>query len=161
MTDSIKWTTLTAAIAAQTVAITDVNGNSVNLTIYSEANFPPGLTQEMCPALAPTPDNFVTGVHVTRDSLGADAAYKSIQYTLHYNFFFAPAQQGITLFAGYGAMVTAASAILLYFTTHTALSGATDLLPQDIPHFGAMKDGAGALFHGCEIAFDVTQYLEA
>jgi hypothetical protein len=65
------------------------------------------------------------------------------------------------MFSGYADMCACAAAVLLHFTTHTNLAGATDFLPQTIPHFGPLRDGKGALFHGCEIAFNVMQYLEA
>jgi hypothetical protein len=161
MADLIKWTTLTAAIAAQTISVVDALGNSVNLTIYSEANVPVRVPQENCPALFPQPDGFVSNVQITRDAFGADAAPKSIQYVLTYNFAFAPVGQGNNAFEKYGAMVTAAAAVLLYFATHTALSGSTDFLPQGLPKFGPVSDGTGTLFHGCKMAFNVMQYLEA
>ena len=160
MADSIKITTVTASIAALTVSVTNALGTSVTLNIKDVSAIPEAVNQQDCPVLAPRPDSFVTDFSVTRDSFGADSALKSAAYTLHYEFFYAPMLQGVGLFEKYDEMVTAAAVILNHLATNTALSGSTDILPASVPAFGAMADATGTLFHGCEIALRVMQYME-
>lgn len=160
MADSIKLTTLTASIAALTITVTNARGSSVTLTIKDISGIQMKVNQQDCPLLMPRPDNFVTDFSVTRDTLGADAALKTARYMLNYIFYFAPVTQGVGLFEKYDEMVTAAAVILNHLATNTNLSGSTDILPASVPSFGAQADAAGTLFHGCEIALAVSQFME-
>ena len=162
MADTLKLTTVTASIAALTITVTNARGSSVTLNIDDTSGLQKRVkvNQQDCPLLMPRPDNFVSNLGFTRDTYGADAALKTMAYTLTYNFYYAPIAQGVGLFEKYDEMVTAAAAILLHLATNTNLSGATDILPESVPAFGAMADAAGTLFHGCEIALRVTQFLE-
>ena len=160
MTDTIKVSTVTTAIAAASITVTNAYGTSVTLTIKNTSAMPVSVNQQACPMLTPHPTDFISNVVVTRDTYGADAALKSIEYDLKYRLFFAPILQGTTMLAKYDDLVDAAVAILLYFTTNTNLSGTVDFLPRPIVSFGAVADGAGTQFHGCDFIFHVMQYLE-
>ncbi len=160
MTDSIKITTLTASIAAQSITVTKADGTSGALGMRDVSNVPLEVAQASCPLLAPRPSDFLTGLRVERDTQGADAALKTVYYTLHYICYYAPATQGITLFDKFDDMVTAAAVILNYFATHTNLSGATDILPQNVDAFGDVTDGKGTIFHGFVMSLEVTQFME-
>lgn len=162
MADSWKLTTVTGAIDDASITVTNAAGNSVTLAIKNETNAPFIVEQEACPMLKPRIDNFITrkGEFMTRDSHGADAGLKSVHYTLHYCFFFAPALQGPDILTHYGDSVAAMVATLLYFMTHTnSISGATEIIPH-IDNFAPQADGNKTLFHGGEISFDIDQYLE-
>ena len=162
MADSIKLTTLTASIAALTITVTNARGSSVTLNIDDLSGLQKRVkvNQQDCPLLMPRPDNFVTDFSVMRDTMGADAALKTAAYTLNYIFYYSPIAQGVGIFEKYDEMVTAAAVILNHLATNTALSGSTDILPASVPAFGAMPDATGTLFHGCEIALRVMQYME-
>lgn len=162
MADTITLTTLTASIAALTITVTNARGESVTLNIddLSSLQKRVKVNQQDCPLLSPRPDSFVTDFSVTRDTYGADAALKSARYTLNYTFYFAPVGQGVGVFEKYDEMVTAAAVILNHLATNTALSGATDILPSGVPSFGLQSDAMRTLFHGCEIALQVMQYME-
>ena len=161
MADSIKLTTVTNSIAALSITITKPDGTSGTLTIRDIDELTEAINQEQCPILSPQPANFVTDVVITRDTFGADAALKTVKYTLHYIFYYAPVAQGATMFEKYDNMITAAAIILNHLAINTNLTGATDILPQAIPVFGPVADGTGALFHGCVISMRVMQYMEA
>ena len=162
MADSIKLTTLATSIAALSITVTNARGSSVTLTIddISALQKRVKVNQQDCPLLMPRPDSFVTNFSVTRDTFGADAALKTATYTLNYIFYFAPIGQGVGVFEKYDEMITAAAIILNHLATNTNLTGSTDILPESVPAFGAMSDATGTLFHGCEIALKVQQFME-
>lgn len=160
MTDSIKLTTVTASIAALSITVTKPDGSSGALTIKNIDAIPEAVNPQDCPVLAPRAAGFVTDFVMTRDTMGADAAYKTVTYTLTYTFYYVPTLQGAGLFEKYDEMVTASAAVLLALSTNTYLSGTTDIYPNGIPQFGPVQDATGAQFHGCEISVRVTQYME-
>jgi len=166
MTDAINLTTLCTTIAAQTISITGAYGSAANLSIRDISNVPVAVNQQDCPLLAPAPNGFVSNVVITRDTYGADASLKRIEYDLRYRFYYAPMLQSVSMFEKYDEMVTAAVAVLLHFSTNTNLSGSTDFLPQSLPGFGPVTDGTlnssgqPTIFHGCDFVFHVMQYLE-
>lgn len=160
MPDSIKLTTVTNSIAAQSITITKPDGTSGTLTIRDIDELTEAINQEQCPVLTPRPNDLVTGFSVTRDSFGADAAYKTANYVLHYILFYSPIAQGATLFEKYDNMVTAAAVILNHFATNTALTGSTEFFPVTVENFGLMQDATGTIFHGFPLAFAVSQFME-
>lgn len=161
MAESLKFTTLTASIAALTISITKPDGTTGNLAIRDISALTTTINQQDCPLLAPRPDDFVSDLRIVRDSYGGDSAYKTARYTLTYVFYFYPVSAGAGLFEKYGAMVTAAAVILNHLASHTNLTGATDVQPPETVRFGAMADAAGTLFHGCELSLAVEQHLES
>ena len=163
MAETFKLTTVTASIAAQSVTVTNVKGASVTLSIRDIDNLPANgvVNQDACPMLAPKAGGFLSDYHFTRDSLGADAAYKTVEYTLHYILWFAPIAQGETLLKNFDDFLACAAAVLLYFETNTNLNGTTDFMPLAVPALGGMTDANGTLFHACQISFRVTQFTEA
>lgn len=163
MSDNLKLVQVTASIAQQAIAIWNAYGVQVTLNIRDVDGVYAVVNQQDCPLLQPHPAGFVTDLRFSRDSYGADVAYKTMRYMLHYDFFYAPVGQGVTMFNQYDEMVAAAAAILLHFATHTNLTGSTDFVPQAIPSFRGLADYASppTPYHGCEIAFEVMQYLEA
>lgn len=165
MADTWKIATVTAAIKSQASLITIVvDGTNTNPTIYDPfaEEIPNSITPSKCPCLVPRPAEFITEFDFTRDTFGADAALKSVNYRLNYRFFFAPVLESMSLFSKYTQMCVAAAALWLYFATHTNnITGATEILPRAIPTFGPEADWKGTNYHGCELAFDVMQFMEA
>lgn len=160
MADSIKLTTVTNSIAAQSITITKPDGTSGALTIRDIDELTEAINQEQCPILTPRPNDFVTGFTVERDSFGADAAYKTARYLLHYVLFYAPIAQGSTIFEKYDNMVTAAAVILNHFATNTNLTGTTEFFPVTVENFGLVQDATGTIFHGFPLTFSVMQFME-
>lgn len=161
MTETFKLATATATIAAQTISVVDALGATVTLAIKDIDTVPSKVEQAACPLLTPRANDFVTDLRVTRDSFGADAALKTVEYVLHYRLYYAPVGQATSLFEHYGDMVDCYAAILLYFANHTALSGTHEFMIQTAPHIGAVQDDTGQNFHGADIAFAVKQFLES
>lgn len=160
MTESIKFTTVTADIASKTISVVDAKGNTVNVTIRDITAVPVAVEMADCPLLAPIPRDFVTGFTAGRDSYGADAALKTAKYVLHYRFYYAPVAQGVTMFQNFGGLVTACAVVYMYFANHTNIAGTTEFQVLDTPAFGGVVDGNGTAFHGCDLAFAVEQFTE-
>jgi hypothetical protein len=166
MSDAFLLATVTNSIAAlgASISLTNGAGSAATLTIQDiDEMTTDAISQEQCPLMRPRVDNFVTldsGQFMTRDTYGADAAVKSFRYTLNYVFYFCPVGQGNSVLGQYYAMVVAMVATVLYFATHTALTGGHEVMPR-LVNFGPVTDIQGTKFHGGEIAFDVMQFAEA
>ena len=163
MTDALKLSTLTASIAAASITVTKVDTTSGTLTIKDTSGVMPAVPQGDCPILQPRPDLFLTEFALERDTYGGDVAYKTARYTLHYQFFFAPVLQGVTVYADYAANLNALVAILNYYAVNTNAilsgGGATEILPL-LADALPQKDVTGTLFHGGVIDFQVVKYME-
>lgn len=165
MADAFNLATLTNSIAAlgASISLTDATGATKALRIDDIDEMGDAVEQSQCPLMRPRADNFVTleaGSFLTRDSYGADAALKTFRYTLNYDFFYCPVGQGNTMLGLYGNSVNAVVAALLYFATHTTLSGGQECMPR-LVGLEPTSDVNGTKFHGGRIAFDVMQYAEA
>jgi hypothetical protein len=161
MADTFKLTTVTASIAAQSITVVRADGVSVPLKIYDVSAFPDEVRQEDCPVLRPRPRDFISNFQFSPASLGGDAGYKNINYTLTYQLLYAPIGQSNTLFEHYGDMLNALAAVVLYFADNSQLvAGATELLPGPVPIVGGLLGSTDNGFHGAEIQFNVLQYLE-
>lgn len=164
MTDTVKFTTVTAAIAASSITVTRHSGATGALKIKDVGTLPQAIPTEQCPILAPRASNFCSNVQVVRDTFGADAALKTISYDLAYQLFFYPLGEGLKWVTYYGAMVTCAMEILLWFATNTNSfvdDGAHEFMPAGIPVFDPQVDAAGTPFHGCQFLFHVQQFMES
>lgn len=159
MPSSIGLSTVTGQIAALTITVTNANGTSKTLDIRDMSEIPEAVNSPDCPMLAPKPAGFVTDVSIMRDTYGADASLKTVLYTLTYQFFYCPMEEGVGLFEKYDNMVSAAAIVLNALATST--NGiSTDILPGAVPGFGPIEDVSGQAFHGCEITLNVKQYME-
>lgn len=161
MTDTVRASSVVTAIAGLSITVTNARGSSVALKIKDDSAIPQAVSGFECPILAPKPDNFITNGIITRDTTGGDSAYKTIVYQLNYILYFAPVEEGTTLFSSYSALVDAWAVIVASLANNTNnISGETDILPLPVQYFGQVADLAGTKFHGCEISFAVKQYLE-
>lgn len=109
--------------------------------------------------LAPIPDNFITGVELTRDEVSAQLLV--LRYTLNYRYFHTTIAKGMGgLFDSYTGLITNMAAILLAFSKDETLSGALDNEMPVISNIGPVADPAGNVFHGFDISLRITQLLE-
>jgi len=161
VTDTFKLTTVTADIADQSIQVVTAKSKTIMLDIRDIDKVPFVVNESECPILFPRVDEFLTPLEsfFQRDSYGADAAKKSVRYTLHYRLCFAPAIQGPDILSHYADSVRAMVAICLHFFTNTNISGSVEFLPR-VENFAPQLDGNNTKFHGGLIAFDVTDYLE-
>jgi hypothetical protein len=171
MSDAIKLNTLVTLIATASITVTNHLGASVTLKIRdmtptlgaTDTGVPGAVNTQDCPLMAPRPLNFVSNVNPKLDTQGGDSAYKSIEYDLTYQFFFAPVGEGGFWTVNYGANANAVMAIMLYFMDNSnqfSNNGAEELLPNAIPALQSQTDAAGTVFHGAEISFKIRHFLE-
>lgn len=117
-------------------------------------------SMQMSPAtLAPRPENFITGISVTRDEMSGQAL--RLHYTLNYRYYHCAITGGLGgLFGSYPVMIAKIALILLAFCSDASLSGAMDNTEPSVSNIGPVHDPAGSPFHGCEFSLNIMQFLE-
>jgi len=113
-----------------------------------------------CPCLFPNPLGLVTNLNVEPDAYGnaGDRPY-TVTYTLNYRLCNSSVGSGRGLFDKYPAMVTNALAVIWAFIGADNLGGTVEFQVSGIANFGPVADPAGKLFHGCDIAVNVTEFI--
>lgn len=112
-----------------------------------------------CPFFAPRPDNFITGISLTRESFGGSGAEKmNLVYTMHWQYYHAPIGTLLS-FQDYADMLENIEVILETLANNDAPSGAIDMLIQDIPTIAQVADAAGNYYHGAVISLKITEFI--
>lgn len=149
---SLKLATLAASVANLSIS---------GVTVKDLNEIPEEVTERICPVLYPNPDGFITGLSVSRQSLGADnVSKKNVLFSLNYIYAHAPAGSFRFLAQAQAAMVANVETILEAFTDNSSLSGSVDLSPRLEGEMGMIEDPAGNQFVGCMISLDVLDYYE-
>jgi hypothetical protein len=147
---------LQAAAVATSIAGLTVTG----VTMCDISAIPEGVNPRDCPIIYPKPDGFLSGLSVEINSTGTGtSAKKTVRYTLTYMFVYAPIQSERGLFALYPDMVAKALVFIDAVLANDSITGCVDIFPQDIMNWGPVTDPAGVAFHGAEIAFRVTEFV--
>jgi hypothetical protein len=147
------------AIAVATVAAS-IDGLTISgVTIRDLDEIPEKVEPRDCPVLYPNPDGFMSGVELEVDSFGSASAKKTIRYRLNYVFLHSPVGGERGLFAKAPDMVAKVCAILDAVIANDAISGCVDIQPGDVTEFGPVADPSGNVFHGCRLAFAVTELV--
>ena len=150
MTTTVDFSTVTNSIAALT--FTGASGTITVKDIHEIASTI-GLDDHI---LSPMPENFISGVEITRDEMTAQLLV--LKYILTYRYYHC--KLGGDLFANYANMVTNAASILLAFASDVTLAGAVDNGEAQITAFGPVNDPAGIGYHGFDLTLNITQFLE-
>jgi hypothetical protein len=129
------------------------------VTIKDVDAIPQAVEARDCPIIYPKPDGFLSGLEVEVDSFGSTQAKKTVRYVLTYMFLHAPVGAGRGLFDVYEGCVTNVLAFLDALIANDALSGSVDIQPSGVTSFGPVPDPSGTVFHGCEIALAVTEFV--
>lgn len=147
---SLQIATVCASIAALSVA---------GVTIKDLDEIPENVDLR-APTILPKPDGFVSGLRYERQSQGGGSVAKGdCYYTLTYRLCYAPVGSGRGLFETYPAMVTAAFAFLDAVLAVDVLQGAVTIRPVGALNFGPVSDPAGNIFHGCDIAVEIMEFV--
>ncbi len=109
------------------------------------------------PCLMPHPRDFMTGFETIPESLSG--SYADEKYTLHYRLYYTPVTGNVKFFGPYADMMTIVEAILNKFITTNYLSGSIYIKPR-VLFLGGVDDHAGNIYHGGDIAFDITEMYE-
>ena len=109
--------------------------------------------------LAPKPDDFITGLTITRDSFGTGGAEKmTATYTLAYRYYHTSVGNTLTL-TEYANLIMAMKLILEAFLTNDAVSGLVDLSVESVSSVGPVNDPAGNMYHGFDITLRITEFV--
>lgn len=147
------------ALSAVTVA-TNIAGLTVSgVKLYALNALPEGVDPRDCPCIYPKPNGFLSGLEVEVNSFGSASAKKTVRYTLTYMYLYAPIQSGRGLFDLYEDMVTKALSFIDVVIANDAIAGCVDITPMDISNWGPVADPSGSAFHGCEIPFAITEFV--
>ena len=112
------------------------------------------------PCLVPHPVNFVTNLTTTSATNGSNAYDKvDVKYTLNYRLYFRPVTGSLKFFGPYDEMIDMVVLILNKLITSDALSPVNDIRPS-IRAVGGVEDHAGNMYHGCDFAFDISEFYE-
>ena len=148
---SVNVATIATSIAAYSIS---------GVSVKDISEIPESVTDRQCPIMFPDPDNFVTGLSISRESMGADTtAKKNVNYTLNYVFLYTPVGTTRKLIKAIDGLVDCAVAILNAFADDSAPSGAIDVTPT-LGAFGALQGPDGSDFFGCKVAINVLTYYE-
>jgi len=146
---ALALTTIASSIAALSVS---------GLTIRDIDDIPPAGGVRSGPELIALP-NYVTNFTVEFDSFGSGATAKmTVTYELNYRLLYAPAgsAQALSLFGDMVAMVGLIWDAVLAVVT---ISGAIDIMPAGIINMGLVNDPAEGSFYGCDLAFQVKEFV--
>ena len=148
-------TTVDFVAVANSIAALTFTGSSGTITVkdIDEIASAVGLDDHI---LSPMPENYISGVEITRDESGAQLLV--LKYILTYRYYHC--KLGGDLFANYANMVTNAAAILCAFARDDTLVGAVDNGEAQITAFGPVNDPAGIGYHGFDLTIRITQFLE-
>jgi len=136
-----------AALSVSGVSIADYDTIPVDCT-------------RLTPVIFPNPENFVSGLEVRRDSSGSMATGQlTVEYTLTYRLCHSEVGAMRVNLEAYDAMVNAAFAFVDVVLDNDVVTGLVDLQVQDALNFGPVLDVAGNLYHGCDIALRVMEFV--
>jgi hypothetical protein len=147
------------ALAISTIA-NSISGLTVSGVIIKDIDEVPESGDDRSAILYPKPDGFVTDLRVQPDSFGTASTRKyTVTYALHYMLVGSPIGSGRGIFDKYSDMVGKAFAVLDAAIAAVGLVGAVEFSVQGVSNFGPVADNSGNPWHGCEIAFLVTEFV--
>ena len=113
------------------------------------------------PVIIPKPNGFLSNFKPERDSFGPGTTAKiTVTYTLTYRLLHSEIGTGRTgIFSTYAAMVAITSLFLDAIIANDTVTGAVDLEAADVTEFGPVADPMGKMFHGCDIAINIMEYV--
>ncbi len=109
--------------------------------------------------LYPRPENFVTGVSLVPAELTKQKY--DLKYTLNYRFLNVQLGNDAVLFVTYPTLIAKIVLIVNAIITNHNLTGAIDVSFGGIAAIGALADPAGNIYHGCDFAINILEFLEA
>lgn len=146
------------ALALTTVP-DSIAGLSVSGLVIKDINEIPAAVDPRQPTLLPLPD-YLTGFSVVRDSFGDGAAKMTVTYNVNYRLCYAPLGDGRTAtLEQQSGLVAMVGLILDAVLAVTTLNGLIDILPAQVVGMGAVNDPSDRPFWGCDISFQVMEFV--
>jgi len=146
-------------IASVATAIAGLSVSGVSLKDISA--IPEQVDQRQCPILFPDPAGFVTGLSISRETLGLDSvAGKNVNYTLNYIYLHCEVGTVRYLTDAIDTMVDKTVLVLNAIADNSTVNGAVDLVPNMAGEFGQIEGPSGNTFFGCRISIAVQEFYE-
>ena len=146
-------------IASVATAIAGLSVSGVSLKDISA--IPEQVDQRQCPILFPDPAGFVTGLSISRETLGLDSvAGKNVNYTLNYIYLHCEVGTVRYLTDAIDTMVDKTVLVLNAIADNSTVNGAVDLVPNMAGEFGQIEGPSGNTFFGCKILIAVQEFYE-
>jgi len=116
--------------------------------------------ESLCPLFCPRLDKFLTNPRFTRQSFGAaNEARMDWDYDLTWLYYHAPLADNIDWLSFYGEMFTGLAVIAAKFFSTNPVTGAVEMILQDIPDIAVLKDVVGKEYHGVEITIHIKEFV--
>jgi hypothetical protein len=122
----------------------------------------PENAEMLTPVFFPRPDQFIRGIEITTDALGAGTnRLATLRYTLTYTYLHAQLGTGIGgLFATYPGMIKALAVIMNTMIANDYISKALDLELVDLAPGGFVaQDPAGKDYHGFDVSLKIMEFI--
>ena len=149
-------------MSLQIVAVADsISKLTVTGVTLKDLNeIPTSVSARDCPILYPRPDGFISGFDPERMSMGSGSgAQLNVTYSLNYRFLFAKIGTERGLFALYPTFIAKIVLIADRMLVSDSITGLVDLQMIDIGEVGPVSDPMGNMFHGCDISFEVLEFV--
>jgi hypothetical protein len=138
--------------------------NVEGLIIKDIDEIPAEVGQRSPAVLIPLPD-FIGEFSMVRDSYGGgSSAAMTVNYTLGYRLLFQPIgtsrAMSLVVFLGLTEMIGLIwDAVLAIDVLDTDFDEVVDLVPTSITNMGIVNDPADNVFYGCDMTFEVTEFV--
>ena len=150
--------TINSAIATVADGISKLTISGVTIKDIDEI---PDAASLLCPLLIPQPNEFVTDMTVTRQTVGSMGTAKiDTSYNLNYVYLHCEAGSGVNSFAPYASLISKLETILEVILANDVIAGAVDLSVQNIGNVGIITDPAGNEFWGVMLSFRILEYTQ-
>lgn len=147
------------ALALKTITESIADLVIEGVTVLDKNKLKEGFTAYDCPVLIPRPNEFVSAPIITNVSFGSGSTRQlDVRYTLAYRYLHAPVGQG-ELLTTWSDMVDNLFLIIDAILANDAITGAVDFSLQGITELGDVGDGSNNMFHGCDIIFNVLEFV--
>ena len=135
-----------------------IAGLSISGVTIKDIDQIPDSASMLCPILLPQPNDFVTNLTFTRQSMGTMGAQKmDCEYFLNYVYLHCEAGSGINAFAPYAGIITKLELILETILNNDTITGAVDIETSAIGSIGVIADPAGNEYWGFLVSFKVKE----
>jgi len=152
------------AISATTIATSIAALSVTGVTIKDLTGIPEAVYARDCPLLFPQPQPFMANLRLVRQSYGTGTYKKDVLYTLRYVYLHCQVGSGRGIYDIYQDAIGKITAVIDTVLANDVLSGAIDIVPQDVINVGQLTgpphadDEDPPLYWGCELLFEVTEF---
>ena len=147
------------ALATTTIANSIAALSVTGVTIRDLDEMQNEVLDRHCPLVMPAP-NYISKVRLVRQSFGSGTDCKwDAHYTLTYRLFHSAVGTGRTLLDNYPGLVDKSMKFVDAVITNDCITGVIDSVMGDILGFGVVTGPADNQFFGCDIEFNILEFV--